>query len=186
LTHAPSSTNIWAKAVGDLTMESSANAIVPLPERLVALRFELAGQRFALRLADVDEVVRACALQALPKAPSPICGVLNVRGEIVPVLDLRRRFELTAKTLEPSDYFVLARLPARRVGLLVDRVIGIETLSVLPIAAAPNLPLRLEYVAGVAAVADGVVLIHDLATFLDHAETELLEGALRARAEERP
>ena len=49
-------------------MESSASAAVAQPERVEALLFELAGQRFALRLSDVDELVRACALQALPQA----------------------------------------------------------------------------------------------------------------------
>ena len=165
-------------------MESSASAIVSVPERVEALRFELAGERFALRLTDVEEVVRACALQALPKAPPPICGVLNLRGEIVPVLDLRLRFELRPKQLEPSDYFVLARIPGRRVGIRVDSVVGIETLSALPVAAAPNLPTRLEHVAGVAAVADGSVLIFDLSTFLSCTEAELLASALADRTEE--
>ena len=165
-------------------MESSASAAVAQPERVEALLFELAGQRFALRLSDVDELVRACALQALPKAPPPVSGVLNLRGAIVPVLDLRRRFELPEKKLEPSDLFVLARRGQQRVGLIVDMVLGIETLSATPLAAAEHLPVNIEYVAGVAAVADGVVLIYDLSTFLNRAEAELLERALRERAAE--
>lgn len=159
-------------------MQSSASATVAQSERVEALLFELAGHRFGLRLTDVDELVRACALQAVPKAPPPVRGVLNLRGEILPVLDLRRRFELPEKGLEPSDYFVLARAASRRLGLIVDGVLGIETLSAFPPADAPHLPFRLEYIAGVAAVADGVVLIYDLSTFLSHTEAALLDRAL--------
>ncbi len=159
-------------------MESSANAAVSQPERVEALLFELAGHRFALPLSDVDELVRACALQLLPTAPPPVSGALNLRGEIVPVLELRKRFELEHKRLEPSDYFVLARRGTRRVALTVDNVLGIQTLTALPLAEAPHLSVRIEYVAGIAAVADGVVLIYDLATFLSRTEAELLERAL--------
>jgi purine-binding chemotaxis protein CheW len=151
---------------------------VPPTERLEALLFELCGQRFAVLLDEVEELTRACALQPLPKAPRPVLGVLNLRGQVVPVLDLRQRFELPETPLDPADYFVFARLGGRRLALRVDRVLGIEWLDSTPVRAASHLPVRIAHLAGVAAVADGVVLIYDLATFLTRAEAEALDGAL--------
>jgi hypothetical protein len=57
-------------------------------------------------------------------------------------------------------------------------LLGIESLPSVPTAEAPNLPTRLEYLSGVAAVADGVVLIYDLASFLSDSESDLLDRAL--------
>jgi purine-binding chemotaxis protein CheW len=146
--------------------------------------FELSGQRFAISLDEVEELTRACALEALPKAPRPILGVVNLRGAIVPVLDMRQRLELPETELGPSDFFVFARVERRRVGLRVDRVLGIEWLDSLPAERAPHLAVRIEHLSGVSAVADGVVLIYDLATFLSAPEARLLDGALAQRAAE--
>lgn len=166
-------------------MESNGSeSLAPPSERLEALLFELAGQRFAISLDEVEELTRACALQALPKAPHPILGVLNLRGAVVPVLDLRQRLDLPETELAPADYFVFARVQRRRVGLRVDRVLGIEWLDSGPAERELNLGARIEHLSGAAAVADGVVLIYDLATFLSVPEARLLDVALAQRASE--
>jgi len=160
-------------------METTRSAIAAsASRRLEALLFELAEQRFALALSDVLELTRACAVQALPKAPAVVLGALNLRGEVVPVLDLRRRLGLPERALDPNDYFMFARVAERRVALRVDRLLGIETLAVSPASESPNLPSQLAYVSGVAAVADGVVFIYDLAQFLSDAEDRVLDEAL--------
>jgi purine-binding chemotaxis protein CheW len=158
-------------------MERSA-VVVSSTHGLEALLFELAEQRCAVPLTSVIELTRACAVQALPSAPAFVLGVLNLRGSVVPVLDLRRRFGFAETALDPNDYFVFARVGERRVALRVDRLLGIESLPSVPTAEAPNLPTRLEYLSGVAAVADGVVLIYDLASFLSDSESDLLDRAL--------
>ena len=67
------------------------------------LLFTLEGQRYALPLEDVRELVRAVRLTPLPRAPAVVEGLLNLRGELLPVLDLRRRFRLPARRLSASD-----------------------------------------------------------------------------------
>jgi purine-binding chemotaxis protein CheW len=166
-------------------MERSGSAwSEPLSMQLTALLFELAGQRFAVALAEVLELTRACAVQPLPKGPTPVLGVLNLRGTIVTVLGLRQRFELPEKKLEPSDFFVFMRVAERRVALCVDRVLGIEQLQFSPLSAAPGLPARIDYLSGVAAVAEGVQLIYDLAQFLSSDEVVQLDRALSERLSE--
>ena len=165
-------------------MQSTPSANLPSPSGpREALLFELVEQRFALALSDVIELTRACAVQALPKAPEVVLGVLNLRGEVLPVLDLRRRLGLAEKPLEPSDCFVFARIAERHVALRVDRLLGIEALDITQLDEAPNLPPGLAYVSGVAPVADGVVFIYDLPQFLSSSEVLVLDRALsRARS----
>ncbi len=168
-------------------MEPTPSANVPSPSgRREALLFELAEQRFALALSDVSELTRACALQTLPKAPEVVLGVLNLRGEVLPVLDLRRRLGLAEKVLEPSDCFVFVHIAERHMALRVDRLLGIEELGITSVSEAPNLPPGLAYVSGVAPVADGVVFIYDLPQFLSSAEVLVLDRALSLAKSGRP
>src|SRR5205085_11996004 len=90
------------------------------PERFDVLVFEVAGRRFGLPAAAVKEVVRAVALAPLPKAPAVVEGVINLRGTVVPVLDIRGRFRLPQKPLAPSDQLIIARTGPRLAALHVD------------------------------------------------------------------
>lgn len=170
-------------------MESNANA----SDRSRALRdphqpavttaietliFELSGLRFAVPMCDVVEVVRAVAIRELPAAPPITLGIIDVRGEVVPVLDVRVRFGLVHRPLELSDQFVIAYAGPRRVALHVDAAIGLQTLGVLAVEDATNLPRSVQHVAGIAATDEGFVLIHDLKAFLTQSEASSLDSAL--------
>ena len=137
--------------------------------------FEIWHERFGIALGDVREVVRAVSIRALPKAPPVVEGVVNVRGRIVPVLDIRARFNLPPKMVEPSDHLVIAFAGPRLVAIRVDRVGGLMMLArgdvEDPTVAVPGS----QWVAGIAKLRDGLLLIHDLATFLSAAEDEALE-----------
>lgn len=170
-------------------MESSANArdsrarvgAASEPAATTAvetLLFEVSGGRFAIPMCDVVEVVRAVAIRTLPAAPAITLGIIDLRGEIVPVLDVRVRFGSPAKPLELSDQFIIAQAGPRRVALHVDAALGLETLTVLAVQDAGNLPSAIQHVSGVAATDEGLVLIHDLRSFLTQAEAQALDAAL--------
>jgi purine-binding chemotaxis protein CheW len=146
------------------------------------LVFEVGGQRYALPTADVLELVRAVAITPLPNAPAVIEGIVNVRGRIVPVLDLRARFRLPAKPLDPSDHFIVAAAGSRGVILRVDRATHLALVDDSSVQQPETLGVGAIYVAGVARLDDGMVLIHDLTTFLSAAESESLDDALQAPA----
>lgn len=151
-----------------------------------ALLFELAGARMALVAGLVSEVVRAVEIEPLPRAPAVVSGVINVRGSLTPVIDVRRRLGLAPKALSPEDHFIVADCGARRVALHVDRaldLLSIRDLPIEPLAANTNSP----YVAGALALEDGVLMIYDLPAFLSAAESAALSQALQplAAGEER-
>ena len=144
------------------------------------LVFEVGGQTYGLPTADVRELVRAVAITPLPNAPAAIEGVVNVRGRVLPVLDVRARFRLPAKPLEPSDHFIVASAGPRGVILRVDRATHLVWVDEASVQAAETLGPSANYVAGVATLEDGLVLIHDLVTFLSAAEATALDAALSA------
>lgn len=142
------------------------------------LLFTLESQRYALPSTDVRELVRAARLTPLPRAPDVVEGLLNLRGELLPVLDLRRRFRLPPRPLSPNDHFIVAQAGARRVVLRVDRAEGLLALEPGALDTTPRELPGVGYVAGAVKLPDGLVLVHDLRTFLSEAESLALDTAL--------
>ena len=158
--------------------------MVTVPPREVLL-FTLEGQRYALPTQDVRELIRAVRLTPLPRAPAVIEGLLNLRGELLPVLDLRRRFRLPARPLSSMDHLIIAHAGARSVALRVDRAEGLLTLEPATFDPAPQHLPGVGYVAGALKLPDGLVLMHDLRTFLSEAEGLALDEALAREGAER-
>ena len=144
------------------------------------LLFTLEGQRYGLPTGDVRELVRAARLTPLPHAPAVVEGLLNLRGELLPVLDLRRRFRHPPRPLSPLDHFIVARAGARGVVLRVDRAEGLRVLAPGEWDATPRELPGVGLVAGAAKLEDGLVLVHDLRSFLSEAEALELDAALAA------
>jgi len=142
------------------------------------LCFEVADRRFGLWSSVVLEAVRAVAVVPLPKAPPAVRGVINLRGKAVPVFDLRHRFGLPPREVEVTDHFVIARAGARTVALHADRAIGLLEVAESNVEEAKKVTPAAEYVEGIVKMPDGLVLIHDPATFLSTAESERLDEAL--------
>ena len=114
----------------------------------------------------------------LPRGPAIVEGVINLRGRVVPVLDIRARFGLPAKPLECSDHFVVADTEERLVALRVDRAIDLVGLDSADVEDVRGLIPGADYVSWVAKLPHNLVLIHDLRTFLSRAESAALAGAL--------
>jgi purine-binding chemotaxis protein CheW len=150
----------------------------PAPREV--LLFTLEGQRYGLLSEDVRELVRAARLTPLPRAPAVVEGLLNLRGTLLPVLDLRRRFHHPSRPLSPMDHFIVARAGPREVVLRVDRAEGLRVLAPGEWDPAPRALPGLGTVAGAVKLEDGVVLVHDLAAFLSEAEALELDAALAA------
>ncbi|MEK6592033.1 MAG: chemotaxis protein CheW [Pseudomonadota bacterium] len=142
--------------------------------------FTLDDQAYALRLATVEHVARMVSVTPLPKAPEIVMGIVNVRGRIVPVFDIRRRFRLPAREIAVSDQLVIARTSRRAAALVADAVAGVRAYPEEVVVEAKSVLPGVEYVEGVVKLADGLILIHDLDKFLSLEEGESLDRALPA------
>ncbi len=142
------------------------------------VQFDVDGQRIGLYATEVVEVLRAAAAAPLPGAPAVVTGLLNVRGALVPVFDVRSRFGLPPRPIRHTDHLILANTSSRRIAIGVDRVHGIVAIPSLDLQVARDLPAASKGVAGVARMGDGMMVIWDLGLFLTEAEAAELDAAL--------
>jgi purine-binding chemotaxis protein CheW len=134
------------------------------------LVFEIAGQRYGLPVTEVRELVRAVAIVPLPLARPPVEGVVDLRGQIVPVIDLRSRLGLPTRPVSPSDHMIVAQSKGRVVALRIDRAIDlvpIDADSTAGVGVGTGTGTVREIVEGqVAQLADGLAPLLDLQTVL--------------------
>lgn len=142
--------------------------------------FLLEGQRYGLNLDVVERVLPALELTALPAAPQIVLGVFDLHGQLVPVADIRQRFQLPARELSPDQQLIVARTAVRRIAFMVDASTGVIDVPDTSVVGAGDILEGLPYVQGVARTADGLVLIHDLDTLLALDEVAALDAALPA------
>lgn len=152
-------------------------------EDLELLIFELSGVRYALPLREVREVVRAVWITPLPETPAVIEGAIDVRGELVPVYDLRLRFGLPARSLHSGERLIIAWTGSRVVAFRCDRTEWVESVAGSQVDSPATARAGDRHIAGVARLPDGLVLIQNLNAFLDEAEALELETALAGRSD---
>ena len=99
-------------------------------KRVEYLAFLLAGDTYAVRISAVGEILRPPPITEVPRAPSPIIGVVSVRGRLVTVMDLRRRFSLQEAPIDAKSRVLLVDIGGdEQVGLLVDEVLSVYRLA---------------------------------------------------------
>lgn len=149
---------------------------------MVAVVFALEGERYAIPVARIREIVQAVALARIPGAPALVEGIANVRGRLVPVLDARRRFGHTARPTALSDMLIIVDAGFRDVALHVDHVVGVSDVADTMIVTPESLVKRSPFIGGLAPLLDGTLLIHDPHAFLSEAESEAVEAVMVAGA----
>jgi purine-binding chemotaxis protein CheW len=92
-------------------------------KRVEYLAFVLAGETYAVPIAHVAEILRPLPITEVPRAPATVLGVISVRGKLVTVMDLRRRFRLPEAPVDRRSRILIADLgKGEQIGLLVDEV----------------------------------------------------------------
>lgn len=139
--------------------------------------FRIGRETFGLPIALVREIVRVPEITFVPNAPEYIEGVINLRGRIIPVVDLRKRFG--EKITEPNkrNRIVVAELEGRRVGLIVNS--ASEVLKIAPSEIeAPHEVFQegeLNYITGVGKLKGRLVILLDLNRILQRGELRRLD-----------
>lgn len=144
------------------------------------VEFALDEQRYAIYLSAVSRVVRAVEWTPLPKMPAIVLGVVNVEGEVIPLVDIRKRFRLPERNVKPSDQFVIALTPRRMVALIADSVMRVVEIAEERIVKPEHVLPTMEYVGGIMKLDDGLVVIHDLDKFLSLEEEQAIQKALKS------
>ena len=135
--------------------------------------FALGEEHYGLEISAVYEIIRRQPITAVPQAPASVEGVINLRGRIIPVVDLRERFGLPAATTSAASRIVVCDASGNRVGLMVD---GVSEVLMVPADAVEPTPevavgSQADYVRGVAKLGDQMIILLDLEHLFSVAET---------------
>jgi purine-binding chemotaxis protein CheW len=132
------------------------------------LIFQLGEEQFAISVMNVREIMKMQDITSVPQAPHYVQGVLNLRGRIVPVVSLRRKFDMGEKENTELTCIVVVRLTGHRaehsIGVVVDSVVEVLTLNPDDVEDAPDFGLNTtgSYVRGIAKVKGSVKILLDI------------------------
>jgi purine-binding chemotaxis protein CheW len=139
--------------------------------------FRIGTEMYALDIMRIKEIIRPQRLTPVPKAPPFIEGVINLRGAVVPVVDLRKRFEQPAPAPERRTRILICSLAGKIIGLMVDEVAEVRRYTRQDIQPAPQF-LRgrgSEFFLGVCRRDEQLVMLIDLEKILSSGERIDLE-----------
>ncbi|MDR7415621.1 MAG: chemotaxis protein CheW [Armatimonadota bacterium] len=145
------------------------------PERhLVVVRLD--RERYGFAIEHVHEIIRMQEVTRIPRAPAFVEGVINLRGQVIPVLDLRRRFGLPADQRDGSTRIVVVEMDGNRVGVVVDAVLEVLRVPESSVVPPEDLlgPGQVAFLRGVAKHGDGLILLLDLPRVLEVTEQQAL------------
>lgn len=114
------------------------NAANPQDEVIQWVTFKLEGEAYGINVMQVQEVLRVTEITPVPGAPSYILGIINLRGNVVTVLDTRMRFGLPQHETDDASRIVIIESNSNVLGILVDSVAEVVYLRASQIESAPN------------------------------------------------
>jgi purine-binding chemotaxis protein CheW len=136
--------------------------------------FHLEDEEFGVPISEVREIIATGPVTPIPNSPKFIVGVINVRGEVPVVINLKERFSLRRKKEIESKHIVLTEQDKNLFGLLVDEVTEVLRVEENTITKAPELVTRIheDYVKGVLTIDNRLILLLDLAKVLSQEDLE--------------
>ncbi len=144
---------------------------------LQVVSFDLGDEVFAIDIFQVQEIIRMIEITKIPNTPDFVEGVINLRGKVIPVVDLRKRFHLPVKEENPQERIIVAKVNNKPVGMIVDEVSEVLRFSKETVESAPALlskDIDSQAIAGVAKTNDRLLILLDLDNFLTVSEQKQL------------
>ncbi|MEO7084287.1 MAG: chemotaxis protein CheW [Gemmatimonadaceae bacterium] len=144
--------------------------------------FRLGDDLFAADVTAVERVLRYAVPNAVPDAPAWVAGVIEHRGKVIPVVDLRRRIELENTAITPTTRILVLSSADGWVGTIVDAVLEVVNVPVTSVTPPPTLfrGLGSEFLRGIAKVKDRLIVILEVDRVLASADRIVLERALQS------
>jgi purine-binding chemotaxis protein CheW len=150
-----------------------------MADTIQVVSFKLGSEEYGVDIAQVQEINRMVAITHVPRAPQFMEGVINLRGQLIPIIDLRTRFGMLRAEHTKNTRIVVTEIGSKRVGMVVDSVSEVLRLPVDQIEAAPDMitGVDTEYIRGVGKIEDRLIILLDLARIISTAEKRELESA---------
>jgi purine-binding chemotaxis protein CheW len=142
--------------------------------------FTLGNESYAIDIMKIREVREWEETTKLPDSPNYMIGALDIRGNIVPVIDLKQRLGFSANEIDPTKAVIVLKLGEKRIGLLVDTVADIDEANHSDVKPAPNMDggIKRDYINGVISNEKGMLIILEAEKlFSDEMINQLTNGA---------
>ncbi len=149
--------------------------------------FNLGTEEFGVEISQVREIIKMTAVTKVPNAPYFVEGMINLRGQITAVTDLRKMLNIASKDDSHDDKtrIVIVELPNMSMGMIVDAVLEVLSLSAKDIDDKPTIisEVSTEYIRGVGKLEDRLLILLDLNKILSHQELTKLRDFKRGTAD---
>lgn len=147
--------------------------------RALLLVFAVGEQRYALDISRVERVVCMVEITPFSGLPSIVAGVVNIGGEVVPVISLRRCLVLQERGIELSDRLIIVSLERRRIALWVNEVLELQDCDEMQWIPAEEVMNKLMYVEGIVKSGETLMILHNPEGYLSRKDHDILDQELQ-------
>jgi purine-binding chemotaxis protein CheW len=143
--------------------------------------FHVGGEEFGLDILRVQEIIRVQQLTRVPNSPDFVEGVINLRGKVIPVIALRKRFGLQILAQDKQTRIVVVEVKGTVLGFMVDSVSEVLRIPADTVEPPPRLgKVEREYVSGVGKLNDRLLILLDVDRLMSESEESLVAGVGQA------
>ncbi|GAB6886666.1 chemotaxis protein CheW [Desulfothermus okinawensis JCM 13304] len=146
-------------------------------QMLQLVSFKLGDEEFGVDIMQVQEIIRMQNITSVPNAPDFVEGVINLRGRVIPIIDLRKRFGLEEKSHDKATRIIVVKVEEITVGLVVDEVSEVLRIPIDTVEPPPPIVagVESEYIKGVGKLEDRLLILLDLTKTLSKEEKASLQ-----------
>jgi purine-binding chemotaxis protein CheW len=142
------------------------------------LTFYLAEEAYGLEILKVHEIIGVMPITRVPRTPDYISGVINLRGKVIPVVDLRLKFAMPSKELTEQTCIIVVEVGSIEMGIVVDKVSEVLNIDSTQIDDAPSfgVTVNTDFVLGIGKTVDKVTILLDIAKALTMQELAIIDS----------
>lgn len=141
--------------------------------------FKIDNHHFALDINSVDRISKLVEITPLPNAPEVVVGIINVQGNVMPVVDIRKRLNIKPKEYDLNDHLIIGHTEKRSLALLADDIGELIEIQPKRLTKKGEILPGLGPISGAIKLQGDVILIHDLESFLSIEEEKMIDKAMK-------
>lgn len=147
-------------------------------ELLQLVTFSIGEEEFGVNILKVQEINRTMEITKVPRSPEFVEGVINLRGKVIPIIDLRRRFGLSSKPEDKDTRIIVIEINSVIVGFVVDAVSEVLRIPASTVEPPPPVVAGVEsdYISGVGQLKDRLLIMLDLDKILSTEDLDILSA----------
>jgi purine-binding chemotaxis protein CheW len=149
---------------------------------LQLVTFTLGTEEYAVNILKVQEINRMTEIAKVPNAPTYVEGVINLRGRVIPVVNLRERFGMSEKESDAQSRIMIMDIQGLTIGLVVDSVSEVLRIPANTVDATPAMATAMstDFITGIAKLEDRLIILLDLDKLIERIEGSAMVAAAKA------